>query len=65
MPWSPAQMRAIRAKEHGWNPPGEQPFENVGHAKLKKMAHEGIRKKGKGMKGSDAADALQGYRRGR
>jgi hypothetical protein len=59
-------MKAIRAKEHGWDPPGEQPFENVGHAKLKKMAHEGIRKKKKsGMRGSNAADALQGYRRGR
>lgn len=43
MPWTPAQMKAIRARKHGWNPPGKQPFENVSHEKLGEMEHEGIR----------------------
>jgi hypothetical protein len=59
MPWSEAQMRAIRAKEHGWDPPGKQPFEGVSKRKLKKMSHEGIRTK---PTARDAAQALSGRR---
>ena len=44
MPWSPKQLKAIRAKKHGWNPPGgDEPFANVSKGKLSKMEHEGIK----------------------
>jgi hypothetical protein len=36
-------MRAIRAKAHGWNPPGDEPFSNVSQSKLVTMEHEGIK----------------------
>lgn len=68
MPYTEKQKKVIRAKEHGWDPPGDEPFEGVSHSKLKKMSHEGTRppvRKKSGMRGMNAADALQGYRRGR
>lgn len=66
MPWTEKQMRVIRAKKHGWNPPGKEPFEGVPKKKLGEMEHEGlrppVRKRKSGMKGHQAADALAGYR---
>jgi len=66
MPWSPKQMKAIRAKKHGWDPKGKQPFEGVSKAKLGEMEKEGVKegppknkfpfkKKAKGKKASLAA----------
>ena len=59
MPWSPKQMKAIRAKKAGWDPEGdEEPFAKVGKGKLGKMEKEGPKKKafpfkkGKGKKKS-------------
>jgi hypothetical protein len=49
MPFSPKQMKAIRAKKHGWDPEGKQPFEGVSKKKLGDMEKEGV-KKGKGKK---------------
>lgn len=44
MPWSPKQMKAIRAKKHGWNPPGDkEPFAKVGKGKLAEMEKEGTK----------------------
>lgn len=70
MPWTMKQKKVIRAKEHGWDPPGDEPFEGVSKAKLSKMEKEPTRppvrkRRRTGMKGSNAADALAGYRRGR
>jgi len=65
MPWTPKQMKVIRAKKHGWNPPGEEPFEGVSEDKLGEMEKEPMRPpiKSKGMKAKHAAMAL-GKRKG-
>lgn len=45
MPWSEKQIKTFRALEHGWNPddPKLDSLKKLGHDKLKKMAHEGVR----------------------
>lgn len=49
MPWSPKQMKAIRAKKHGWNPKGDdEPFAKVGKKKLGEMEEEGVKPAKKG-----------------
>jgi hypothetical protein len=59
MPWTPKQMKVIRAKAHGWNPPGSEPFEGVSKRKLKKMQREGTKR----PTARDAAMALKDRRR--
>ena len=46
MPYSAKQNKVFRALEHGWDPPEEAglgSLEKLGQAKLKKMAHEGVK----------------------
>lgn len=44
MPWSPKQMKAIRARAHGWKPKGGGPFESVSEEKAEEMSKEGVKK---------------------
>jgi len=48
MPWTPKQMKAIRAKKHGWDPKGKQPFEGASKGKLAEMEKEGVKPAKKG-----------------
>jgi hypothetical protein len=48
MPWSKKQMKAIRARAHGWKPSAGGPFEDVSEDKAREMMAEGV--KGEGRK---------------
>lgn len=64
MPFTPKQMKAIRARAHGWDPGGDAPFANVSVEKAKQMQSEGIRppKRKRKHTAREAAEALAGRR---
>jgi hypothetical protein len=56
MPWSEKQMKVIRAKAHGWNPPGkDKPFAGVSEEWAKGAEKEGIKPSAQSQ-----GDALEG-----
>lgn len=42
MPWTEAQVKTLRAIEHGWRP-SNKAFEGVSRKKAGKMADEGVK----------------------
>lgn len=49
MPWSPKQMKALRARAHGWHPSAGGPFANVSEEKAAEMSKEGVKGGGSTM----------------
>lgn len=64
MPAVSEKQRRFFGAELGRARAGEKTRTSMSEEKLEHFARKPMRKKG-GMKGGDAADALQGYRRGR
>jgi hypothetical protein len=57
MPYSEAQEKVLRARAHGWDPPGDAPFSGVSESKAASLLKHDSRKSRK-MTAREAAELL-------
>jgi hypothetical protein len=60
VPWSPKQMKAIRAVKHGWKPPDGAPFHGQSAKWAEGAEREGVRSKRRKLSAREQSKALGG-----